>query len=194
MPRCEICRNVISEQELVTHLKTCVKGNDDSFLIHAFAHPYYIYFSVSANSSLNDVDRFIRKLWVECCNHPSKFTINKTTYFSLGQEIDECDKTTDVKISEIFQPGMEFYYEYDFASPTNIDFKVIDRVKGNGIKLLARNEKQEYKCKCGKSADHLSIALMFGGNAFLCSECSKKYPNALPVVNSPRMGMCKYKG
>ena len=94
--KCELCGKTISELILVEHLKSCSRENEDAYLIHAFAQQYFIYFSADATQTLNDIDKFLRKIWVECCNHPSKFTINGISYFSPGQELDEMDKTMNV--------------------------------------------------------------------------------------------------
>ena len=68
------------------------------------------------------------------------------------------------------------------------------------IKLIARNEMPSIKCKCGKDAKWVCSECFYNNpeKAFLCDVCAKKHECGedmlLPVVNSPRIGLCGYEG
>ncbi|XRO76575.1 hypothetical protein ACO3VM_07285 [Methanocaldococcus sp. 10A] len=106
-----------------------------------------------------------------------------------------------VKLEDVLNVGDKFSYTYDFGSSTEIDLKVIDERKGIGFRILARNLPIEFKCKiCGKKAEWI-YPMNFDT---YCDECAKKYAKKkgydeadelfLPIVNSPRCGVCEYEG
>ena len=72
----------------------------------------------------------------------------------------------------------------------------------NPITILARNEAFDFTCReCKKPAEYLHIEARYDvENPFYCNDClefeQKDYdPDmALPVCNSPRMGVCGYQG
>ena len=72
------------------------------------------------------------------------------------------------------------------------------RIKKPDITLLARNEPPGWKCaKCGKPATQIQ-AMGWGldSDALLCDDCvgDDEDEGFLPVVNSPRTGVCGYCG
>jgi hypothetical protein len=65
------------------------------------------------------------------------------------------------------------------------------------VRLLARNLAPEFFCRCGKPATQLDTDV-FDEDCFYCDKCSRQNKELeetlLPVVNSPRMGICGYCG
>jgi len=110
------------------------------------------------------------------------------------------EESMDVKLGNILKVGDKFTYIYDFGTPTEIDLKVIDERKGIGFRILARNLPIEFKCKiCGKKAEWI-CPICF---ETFCDECAEKHAEEegydadelfLPIVNSPRCGVCGYVG
>ncbi|MDI6903856.1 MAG: hypothetical protein QMC77_09015, partial [Methanocellales archaeon] len=51
---------------------------------------------------------------------------------------------------------------------------------------------------CGKTATRVCTQCVWSGEGWLCDECAGKHECGedmlLPVVNSPRVGMCGYTG
>lgn len=116
--------------------------------------------------------------------------------------------------------GEEFTYEYDFGSTTELEIQVLDggdwpfdeleiqqtgasRMGIDGIVLLAKNNPPEIECgNCGKSASKVCQTRLWqhGPDAWLCETCASDHeddcerPNYLPKVNSPRTGVCGYRG
>lgn len=72
-------------------------------------------------------------------------------------------------------------------------------IKDNPIEILARNEAPGLKCeKCGKMATQVCSQCIYDGAGWLCDDCSEDHECGedmmLPVVNSPRVGVCGYCG
>ena len=68
------------------------------------------------------------------------------------------------------------------------------------IVVMARNEPPAFVCRiCGKPATQVSSTDDFDSleEAALCESCAEKEENSdelLPLVNSPRVGVCAYTG
>jgi hypothetical protein len=117
------------------------------------------------------------------------------------------DRSLDVPLEKVLKVGQKFSYEYDFGSSTDLALKVVSEREGfvqdideDSIEILARNIEPVMLCKvCGKPA-----TLVVGGyfdveeNAYCSKRCVRKSGEdidmLLPVVNSPRVGVCGYTG
>lgn len=119
------------------------------------------------------------------------------------------DRSLDVSLEKVLKVGQKFSYEYDFGSSTDLTLKLSSEREGvfqdqdedeDTIEILARNIEPVMVCKmCGKPAK-----FVVGGyfdveeNAFCSKKCVKKSGDdadmLLPVVNSPRVGVCGYTG
>jgi hypothetical protein len=119
------------------------------------------------------------------------------------------DRSLDVPLEKVLKIGQKFSYEYDFGSSTDVTLKVLSEREGvvqneaddeDSIEILARNLEPVMVCiVCGKPAK-----LVVGGyfnveeNAYCSKKCVKKSGEdaemLLPVVNSPRVGVCAYTG
>jgi hypothetical protein len=119
------------------------------------------------------------------------------------------DRSLDVPLEKVLKVGQKFSYEYDFGSSTDLTLKVLSEREGanqnededeDAIEILAQNIEPVMLCKvCGKPAK-----FVVGGyfdveeNAFCSKKCVKKSGEdaemLLPVVNSPRVGVCAYTG
>jgi hypothetical protein len=159
---------------------------------------------VRADASLMELDRFLRAIWLECCGHLSAFTIHGDRYASDPiEDLDEEDM--DATIREVLSPGAEFLHEYDYGSTTELALKVVSEYTGRPssgeapVQLLARNEPPPLACGvCGRPATHVCTQCIDLGEGWLCDECAQDHECGeemlLPVVNSPRVGICGYTG
>ena len=109
----------------------------------------------------------------------------------------------DMELYKVLAPGLKFFHEYDFGTTTELVLKVIaehERAPGrNLIRLLARNEPPQLLCiACGKIATRVCTQCIYEGKGWLCDECAPEHEcdeaMLLPIVNSPRVGMCAYGG
>lgn len=201
---CLLCKENIDHRSIIKHLSQCLANEEPHkastsqkekiSLIKIFSGKYFwLYVEINGSASLDELDSFLREIWLECCGHMSQFNIDGEGYSSDG----EMNKS----IQHVIDVGTEFDYEYDFGTTTELEGKVISVRPGKlkkPVRLLARNHLPEgILCKtCQKNADVICSVCY----DFCCNKCKKKHKRCegeefmLPVVNSPRMGMCGYAG
>ncbi len=206
---CRFCNREFSSVGMAKHLQSCTERKKEKeekgevFLIRASSSndwaSYWVYFEASYLHKLYDVDSFLRKLWLECCGHLSAFNINSNEYFYHTLENGQFDM--DIYLKDILYPGIEFNYEYDFGSTTELKLRCISVRPGKieRINILAKNEPPEFFCdECGKPAKYVCVSCLWESKGFLCDSCVNThecgYERFLPIVNSPRMGVCGYTG
>lgn len=174
---------------------------------------YWLNIEIPAEATLRLLDAFLRDIWLECCGHLSAFTIGEVQYeldtggvdamwptiFGRGAE----PQTMDTALGAVLRPGLRFFHEYDFGTTTNLALKVAARQEGvvsrNSVKILARNHPPPIPCeKCGQPATEVCSQCIYEGGGWLCTAHGRKHKCGedmlLPVVNSPRVGMCGYTG
>ena len=152
----------------------------------AYDKDYWLYVDMPVDKTLTALDRFLRKIWLECCGHLSQFTgAGKSS--KLGR----------------FSAGDQFLHEYDMGDTTETLITVIGTTwrppQREVVRLLARNVPPQFQCKtCKAPADMICVECMWAEeNPFYCSDCAQKHEHEdmmLPVTNSPRMGVCGYDG
>ena len=112
------------------------------------------------------------------------------------------------KVKDALYSGLVLEYEYDFGSSTELTVTVIDEYPiktDKKIVLLSRNEPLEIMCcMCGAvPATQICSVCMYDEEATFCDKCATKHAKkcedfadyaSMPVVNSPRMGVCAYEG
>ena len=179
----------------------------------AYLPEYWIYLEMDGSAALEYLDQFLRNTWVECCDHLSCFTIDGTEYeatpfmggpapsslFGFGRPKK---KSIEAPAFRIFSRGLEFHYEYDYGSTTELDLKILWEREGPRhkpvIRILSRNAPPSLPCiKCGKAGEFICPECSGEGEAY-CKKCLRKHScgdeMALPIVNSPRTGVCGYTG
>lgn len=207
--KCLLCNKEYSNSGMTTHLKKCLsqnlsqehlqKGEQLKNFYHLcvsglYAPEYCLQLKVFTGSNLKKLDTFLRKIWLECCGHMSAFFRAGRREISMKTSIEEC-----------LTPKTELVYEYDFGSTTHLLIRSIREYqgvlkKGNEIELLSRNEAPKMECsECGKGvAVELCTECLWDGTGTLCKDCVKTHKcdreMRLPVVNSPRTGVCGYSG
>jgi hypothetical protein len=213
--KCNLCGGVFGKAAMTSHLKSCRKKVDGSesprkaarrTTFHVvvegrYASEYWMHLEVPAEATLETLDQFLRDTWLECCGHLSEFTIEGRRYSVEPMDCD--DGFLDVKLKDVLAPGMKFEHVYDFGSTTHLRLKVVSEeenpLKRDEIRVLARNEAPVIPCdECGKPATQVCTQCMYSGEGWLCEECAARHdcgePMFLPVVNSPRVGVCGYAG
>jgi len=149
---------------------------------------------------LSKLDAFLRHIWLECCGHMSAFVIGGIRYTSSPMEEEE-ERGMATPLSRVVDVGTNLFYEYDFGSTTELGLKVVgfwnqDKPKG-AMQLLARNEPPQSICDQCKTQPAMKICIECEA-AWLCESCAAAHECSeemfLPVVNSPRVGVCGYTG
>ena len=211
--KCYLCQGVFPKNQMTKHLETCMQKQpaeteaprQRTFRILAEGHgqpEYWLYFEIPAEAKFSSIDRFLRKTWVECCGHMSAFTIEGTRY-SVSPMRDFDEKSMKVALGDVLRPGMKFYHEYDFGTTTELILRVVSEREGEfggaSIQVLARNEPPLITCdSCGATATQVCSQCIWEDGGWLCDECAQEHECGeemlLPVVNSPRVGMCAYTG
>jgi len=215
---CNLCGGTFGKQAMTKHVKSCKqkegacgtpakqssrKTETFHLLIEGRYSPdYWLHLEVPADAKLKKLDDFLRQIWLECCGHMSAFTIEGQVY-SVAPMSEYDDKSMNIKLDRVLEPGMKFFHEYDFGTTTYLTLKVVSEgeseLKGKDIQVLARNEPPSIPCmSCGKMAMQVCTECLWSGEGWLCDECAAEHrcgeEMLLPVVNSPRVGMCGYTG
>lgn len=212
--KCAFCGREMTKGGLSRHLKTCpqrmeaidkaASGSDkEQALYHLQAQDawwgdFWLHLEMRGSATLEDLDHYLRWIWLECCGHLSRFSIG-------GWGSDEIPMQRPIE--QIFKPGLELTHIYDFGTESETRIKMIDVRKGKPLSshpifLMARNDKPAVQCvECGKPASWLCIQCMYEMDepGTLCDEHAQNHPHddygdPTPLVNSPRVGMCGYDG
>jgi hypothetical protein len=101
------------------------------------------------------------------------------------------------------KPGVVFSHQYDFGTTTELALRVageytLPALRG-AFKLLARNEPPAIPCsECTKPATQLCQQCVEEGVGVLCDACASHHDCGdemlVPLINSPRTGVCGYTG
>ena len=145
---------------------------------------------------------------MECCGHLSSFELEGATFaddFAGAGEWADDPRSMDELISDTVAAGSRFRYEYDFGTTTELAGRVLAAVPGSPagrpIEVLARNDPPQHRCvECGRDATTVCglCSQSMDDPCWYCDKCSAQHRCGgdyfLPVVNSPRVGLCGYSG
>ncbi|MCL2338194.1 MAG: hypothetical protein FWC60_12350 [Firmicutes bacterium] len=194
---CYICGAELGKTAMKNHLLKAhggEEGGQECALLKiegAYNKDYWLFIDLPWEKSLNDVDKFLRKIWLECCGHMSAFSVSRIDEVAKSQKLDN------------FYVGDKLLHEYDFGSTTETIVTVVGVIKRKPqreiVRLLARNVPPQFQCAaCGSPADFICTQCIYDSdNPFYCDKCADKHEHdemLLPVTNSPRMGVCGYEG
>lgn len=204
---CSKCQEIISRSAAKRHISSCfdsIGNSSNAFLLNIqWPHKkpiYWLYLSVPFKSTLEDLDSFLRDIWLDCCSHLSMFTINKMRYssdFMSDSFWPVEEESMSIRTDKVLTPGLKFIHEYDFGSTTELLLEVVGLIKAidsKEIAIIIRNEEPEITCvSCKKKATLISST----ENGCFCESCADVNDEELyllPLVNSPRTGVCGYTG
>jgi len=200
--KCFFCNQTFPQEEIGKHLASHLikmEKEDSAKSPETFCHimvdgdVMFLHLLVKGKATMEKIDRFLKDIWLDCCGHMSNFS-HKNSEISLTQ-----------KVSDVFESKVKIQYDYDFGDTTRVFLKGIKNYNlklKEDIILLSRNEPLKLICaKCGKKpAANICIVCDWD---FYCESCSAKHEKEcedfsdyakMPVVNSPRMGVCGYMG
>jgi len=204
---CLICGSEYSEKGMTRHVKSCLKKElmkrpaSQAAPVHhlhitgSFNWDYFLHLLVTGDTTLGNLDRYLRDIWLECCGHLSGF-------FERSRP-DELDMRTPIQ--DAFVPNPILMYQYDFGSTTELTVRSLNQFPGspglvNKINLISRNAPLAYPCdECGKyPVVVICDECQWDGGGWLCKRCAEKHDcengMLMPLVNSPRAGVCAYTG
>lgn len=184
---------------MAAHLRGCLPStrgvHSEVLLIRAEApnaRVFWIDCAAAADAKLKDLDRLLRHTWLECCGHLSEFYADGRRKVSKSMRIAEA----------LASKGSRLGYEYDFGSTTELVIRLSGTAEGapsKAVRLVARNEPPAWPCdECGQPARVVCAQCVYDAGGFCCATHAKTHDcgeeTLLPVVNSPRMGVCGYTG
>jgi len=212
--KCAFCGREMTRGGLVRHLKACPQREEatraanqepgkEQILYHlqvqdAWRGDFWLHLEMRGSATLADLDHYLRAIWLECCGHLSRFSVGGWG----GAEIPKRRR-----VEQVFRLGLELTHIYDFGTSSETLIKVVDGRKGkpltsHPIFLMARNDPPEAQCvECGQPASWLCLECVYELQepGTLCDEHARMHPHdnygePMPLVNSPRVGMCGYVG
>jgi len=203
--KCAYCNHLFSLKALELHLMEHLtnmessspenKSRDYNYILVEH-YDMFLHLLVKSEAKMEVIDKFLRDIWLECCNHMSEFT-NPDFKISMSHIVQE-----------IFYPQAKIEYKYDFGTTTHLTLQQLKNYKlslHENIVLLSRNEPNKILCtKCKvEEAVNICIICNMEHEALFCEKCSEEHAKecedfaeyaCAPVVNSPRMGVCGYEG
>ena len=211
---CNYCAAEIAKSGVAKHLSACPKRQaiikkeerkkaESETLYHlrvqdVWRNEFWLDLEMRGSSTLKDLDYYLRGIWLECCGHLSRFSVG-------GWRGDEIPKNR--KIGGIFQRGVELTHIYDFGTSSETLIKVVGSRQGKHttnrpVARMARNLMPEAEClECGQPAAWLCMECLIEEEKWgtLCDKHAQTHPHdnygePVPLVNSPRLGMCGYEG
>jgi hypothetical protein len=214
--KCQYCGEETAKSGMTRHLAKCDKRaqtiqaadaskQPDETLWHvrvqdAYGKDFWLDLEMRGSATLEKLDAYLRAIWLECCGHLSKFTVGGWQGYDIGKSR---------KADDVFAKETKLLHLYDFGTTSETEIHVVGSRKGKAttkhpIALMARNNMPEMLCKeCDKPATYLCIECLYeadeAGTWFLCDEHAEDHPHTeygepVPLVNSPRLGMCGYDG
>ena len=212
--KCAFCGKEMAKGGLSKHLSSCSKRREaintanqksgkTQRLYHllvqdAWQRDFWLHLEMNGTATLGDLDHYLRAIWLECCGHLSQFSVG-------GWSGDEIPMRT--RAAQIFDKGVELTHIYDFGTSSETLIKVVGINEGkpqtkHPIFLMGRNELPQAKCmECGQLASWICIECLYEteDQGLLCDEHVEEHPHdnygpPMPLLNSPRVGMCGYDG
>ena len=215
---CSLCGAAVSKRTAGRHLDACAPAHDGSSgekgpvlrfrVTPAAGGPWWLDVEARGTAALTALDNLLRAVWLECCGHLSQFEVGSYRYVSDAGpnpfEPDPDERTMAAKIGDVFRRvGTKARYEYDFGSTTMLALELTGvrdgRLGREAARLLARNDPPVWSCgECEEPATAICALHESDSSPFVCKKHQKNHPCGdevfLPVVNSPRMGVCAYEG
>ena len=220
---CLYCHTELERRAMTKHLSACParraaieqaeqQNIPTEPLYHLFvedAHdPYFwLHLEMRGSSTLKELDNYLRAIWLECCNHLSEFYIG-------GWQGKELPKSRTVR--QALRKGDQILHIYDYGDTSETRITVVSVRESkpttpHPIVLMARNRAPDYRCtECGAPAVWWCWECLaeIGEMFCYCEACGRTHEHeyygsgdeesapewAMPLVNSPRMGMCGYTG
>lgn len=211
--KCAKCGKIFGAAQAGAHLSACALQHDASsrsmtegYLIRiSWAEQpgmYWMFATIPIDASLKLLDAFLRERWLECCGHLSEFVIGGREIFSRTESGNPSQAMKN-QIGKLLSPGATCEYVYDMGSSTELKIQVIEKIDAcpqKKVMLLMQNEPPALPCESCKKAAKTICSLCGDTN---CSPCSKRHSCVvredddymlMPLVNSPRAGVCGYTG
>ena len=156
---CNVCQETLFGSESRSHIARCVetryglratraalKGRRRTVHISVGSpeHPHWMELGVRADTTLHELDGFLRSVWLECCGHLSHFDISGVVYsmmvprpgddfeFEPMDEHEEQWRHMGRTVGTAIKPATWFEHQYDYGTTTDLGPATRRRVRGTG--------------------------------------------------------------
>ena len=147
---CNVCHATLFGNGARSHIARCVeerygirgiraalKGRRRTVHISVGSpeRPHWMELGVRADTTLHELDRFLRSVWLECCGHLSHFDIEGVVYSVMvprpGDDfaflpMDEHEKQwrhMGRTVATAILPATWFEHQYDYGTTTDLDLR-----------------------------------------------------------------------
>ncbi|MGE0883165.1 MAG: hypothetical protein AB7P14_06445 [Blastocatellales bacterium] len=211
---CTYCDQEVAKNAVTKHLSVCTQRREMLAKVEAssgkieklyhlriqaaYLKDFWLDLEMRGSATLEDLDEYLRAIWLECCGHMSMFS-------PKGWGSDEIPKSR--KIERVLSVGDKLVHIYDFGTESETHISVTNVREGKAttkrpIALLVRNKQPEVVCiECGKPAGWICQECQIEDetSGLLCDDCAEDHPHdnygePMEICNSPRVGMCGYDG
>lgn len=211
---CAFCQSEMAKSAITKHLPACPQrlaaireAEESSRAPESLYHlrvqaeglsDFWLDLEMRGSATLKDLDRYLREIWLECCDHLSQFSVG-----GWGGDEISMKKTA----AQVFTPDIELTHIYDFGSQSVTLIRVVSVREGKPLSsrpmvLMSRNQPPDESCiECDQPAAWLCMECMYEEqkSGLLCTEHATDHPHdnygePVELVNSPRMGVCGYEG
>jgi hypothetical protein len=177
---------------------------------------YWMHLEADVKATLEDLDHLLRHTWLECCGHMSSFEsmqkkrpvapFDSRTPFGIADFFDSYQSgelAFSTMLGEALPPKEKLRYAYDFGSSTILLIRSFSqretKLPANSIEIQSRNLPPEISCGiCDQPATQVCTECEYDSEGWMCDDCFEDHEcdefMSLPVVNSPRVGVCGYTG
>ena len=204
--KCLYCNEIVDSLEIKKHLEKHLKAKEKESknnatenycYVEVESENYFLQLLVKGDAKMKVIDTFLKKIWLDCCGHLSGFS-HRQYKVSKSHSVED-----------VFQPRVKIGYEYDYGSTTYLELKAGKQfmlpTQKKDVVLLSRNEPLPLGCDiCHKKvATSLCSCCLWEDESHFCDNCKEKHGEhcsdyldwaEMPIVNSPRMGVCGYEG
>ena len=135
---CVFCGREFAKGGMSRHLQTCSNRQEAQteadhskrrrqslYHLHvqdAWSGDFWLHLEMRGEATLQELDDYLRAIWLECCGHLSAFEIAGVSYGNTSDPWGESEGPLmgAVKVSSVFRTGLEIAYEYDFGSTSEL--------------------------------------------------------------------------
>ena len=199
---CNLCNETVPGNRIRRHLLRCVqartglKPSHDPLRkdrrrtalktayisVRSQEQPHWLELGVRCDATLNELDKFLRALWLECCGHLSHFKVNGVTYsvmvpmpgerhrFDPMDEEEAGWRHMGKSVNAAIPVLTKFEHEFDYGSPTELELEHVavfgELVQGlaptqpwhgGKVVILARNHSLRACLRCRRPAQWKSV-------------------------------------
>ena len=159
--KCNVCGITLHRSEVYSHIARCIeavygirasrtpdKGRRRLSLrtvhlsVRSMERPHWMEIAVRADATLQELDRFLRSVWLECCGHLSHFDIGGVVYsmmvprpgddfeFLPMDEHEEQWRHMGKTVGTAIKPATWFEHQFDYGTTTDLDLRHVHEFEG----------------------------------------------------------------